>query len=179
MAEHGLYRLNAMRALYLGLCLFLIFLNLLPLNMVPQGWAGPDLMLALSYAWVLRRPDYVPALLVVGVFLLTDFLFHRPPGLWSAAVLIGLTVLRSRAAGLRDLTFAVEWLSVTIVILAIMSGYRIILAILLLEQPALGLSLVQATMTILAYPLVAGISQVLFGVRKPTPGDIGIMGPNT
>ena len=68
-----------MRAAFVALSLALIFVHLLPLETVPRKWAPPDILLAFAFAWVLRRPDYVPALLVAGVFLMADLLLQRPP----------------------------------------------------------------------------------------------------
>jgi rod shape-determining protein MreD len=161
-----------MRMLFGVLCLLLIFLHLLPLQLLPRGWAGPDVMLALTFAWVLRRPDFVPPLLIAGLFLLTDLLFQRPPGLWAALVLLGSQTLRAREPGLRDLTFAVEWVSVATTLVAMTLGYRIILAILMVDQAPLGLSLMQLVLTLMVYPVVALISHTAFGVRKIAPGDI-------
>ena len=137
----------------------LIFLHLLPLETLPRGWAGPDVMLALTFAWLLRRPDYVPPLLIAAVFLLADLLFQRPPGLWAALVLLGNQALRAREPVLRDLTFAVEWLSVATTLFVMMLGYRVILALMMVDQAPLGLSLMQVIATLLVYPLVAIVSK--------------------
>ncbi|WP_288940074.1 rod shape-determining protein MreD [uncultured Roseovarius sp.] len=168
-----------MRILYLVLCLALVFLHLLPLDTLPRGWAGPDLMLAMTFAWVLRRPDYVPPLLIAGVFLLADLLFQRPPGLWAAFVLISSQTLRNREAGLRDLTFAMEWLNVATTLVALTIGYRIVLTIMLVDQVPLGLSLMQLVATLVVYPLVAFASQAVLRVRKIAPGDVDALGGRT
>ena len=81
MAENATLHRWLMRALYALLAGLLVFLHLLPLDTLPPGWAGPDLFLALTFAWAVRRPDYVPPLLVAGLALMMDLLFHRPPGL--------------------------------------------------------------------------------------------------
>jgi len=172
MAERTLGRIWLMRLVFLALCLMLIFLHLLPQDTSPRGWAGPDLILALSCAWVLRRPELVPAPLIALVFVTTDLLYQMPPGLWAAFVVIGTETLRSRAPGLRDLTFAVEWLTVAITLTAMTLGNQLALAILLLDRPPLGLSLMQLVMTLITYPLVAYGSQIIFGVRKQAPGDV-------
>lgn len=172
MAERRPKSRWAMRILFGVLCLLLIFAHLLPLQTLPRGWAGPDVMLALTFAWVLRRPDFVPPLLIAGVFLLADLLFQRPPGLWAALVLLGSQTLRAREPGLRDLTFAVEWVSVATTLVAMTLGYRIILALLMVDQAPLGLSLMQLVATLVVYPLVALVSHGIFGVRKIAPGDI-------
>lgn len=177
MAERSATYLWAMRAVYVGLCLGLVFLRLLPLDTLPRGWAGPDLILAITLAWGLRRPEFVPPLLVAAVFLLCDLLFHRPPGLWAALVLIGSQTLRARAPDLRDLTFPVEWASVATTLVAMTLGYRIILGLLMVDQAPLGLSLMEMLMTLLAYPLVVLVSHSLLGVRKLAPGELNAMRP--
>jgi rod shape-determining protein MreD len=165
-----------MRGVYLALALLLMFLHLLPLDTLPRGWAGPDLMLAVTFAWLLRRPDFVPPLAIAAVFLLGDLMFQRPPGLWAAVVLLASETLRGRAPALRDRAFPVEWLSVTTTLIAMTLGYRIILAVLMVDQAPLGLSLMQLVATLAVYPLVVLMSQLLFGVRKLAPGDIDTTG---
>lgn len=177
MAERNATYLWTMRALYVAICLVLMFLHLLPLDTVPRGWAGPDIMLALTMAWGLRRPELVPPLLVAAVFLLGDLLLHRPPGLWAALVVIGSLALRARAPDLRDLTFLVEWLSVATTLLAMTIGYRVILAVFMVDQAPLGLSLMALVMTLAAYPFVVLVSHLAFGVRKVAPGELDAMRP--
>lgn len=161
-----------MSAFYLLLCTVLAFLSLLPLETAPRSWAGPDLILALTCAWVVRRPEFVPVTLVALVFLLTGLIFQLPPGLWAALVVIGTETLRARAAGLRDLTFAAEWMTVAVTLSGITLANQLILGVLLVDRPSLMLSLMQLVMTLLAYPVVVLASQVLMGVRKQSPGDV-------
>lgn len=165
-----------MRAIYLALCLGLMFLHLMPLQTFPRGWAGPDVMLALTLAWALRRPDHVPALLVAAVFFLSDLLFQRPPGLWSALVMLAVEALRSRAPGLRDRFFVTELVSVAGMLVALTLGYRIVLAVFMVDQAPLGLSLMQMLATMAVYPLVVAVLHLLVGVRRMAPGDMDSMG---
>jgi len=172
MAKVGALHVWLMRALYAGLAAGLVFVHLLPLDTVPPGWAGPDLFVALTFAWAVRRPDYVPPLLVAGLALAIDLLFQRPPGLWAALVVLGCEALRRRAPMLRDLSFAADWAAVAGTLVAITLGYRLVLTLLLVDQAPLGLSMMQLVSTLLAYPLVAAVSHVLFRVRKLAPGDL-------
>lgn len=165
-----------MRSVYVLVCLTLLFAHLLPLDTVPKAWAAPEFMLAVTFAWVLRRPEFVPASLIAVLFLLADLLLQRPPGLWAALVLLGSETMRARAPGLRDLTFPVEWLTVCTTLAAMTLGYRIVLSLTVVDQAPLGLSLIQMVMTLLAYPVVVLITQTIFGVRKMTPGEVDTMG---
>lgn len=176
MGDNAALQKWIMRVAYVALALLVIFLNLLPLQTLPRGWAGPEIILAVTFAWVLRRPDFVPPWLVAAVLLLADLMFHRPPGLWAALVLVGAETLRARHVGLRDLTFAVEWVSVATTLVAITLGYRVVLAVLMVDQAPLGLSLMQMVMTLLVYPVVVLLSQTVLRVRKPAPGDIDALG---
>ncbi len=171
MADRSRLNVWTMRALFAGLCMTVIFWRILPLSTVPRGWAGPDLIAALSFVWVLRRPEYAPALLIGAIVLLADLMFQRPPGLWAALVVLGCEALKSRAPGLRDRAFGAEWLVVAMVVGAIILGYRLTLAILMVPQAPLGLSLMQMAMTVLCYPLVVMASALIMGVRKAKPGE--------
>jgi rod shape-determining protein MreD len=175
MVEQSSLHIWAQRVIFAALCLTVIFWRLLPLDTLPRGWAGPDLITALAFAWVLRRPEYAPPLLIALLVLLADLLFQRPPGLWAALVLLGSEALKGRAAGLRDMSFVPEWLTVAVLLVAMTLAERTALAILLVPQAPLGLSLMQVVMTVLAYPVVVGASAVLFGVRKLRPGDAAAM----
>lgn len=172
MAERGTLHRSLMRALYAVLAVLLVFLHLLPVDMLPPGWVGPDLLVALTFAWAVRRPDYVPLLLVATIVLATDLLFQRPPGLWAALVVLGCAALRDRAHALRDPSFVSEWLAVASTLVAITLGYRLVLTVFLVDQAPLGLSAMQLLSTVLAYPLVALVSHVVLGVRKAAPGDL-------
>lgn len=165
-----------MRGLFLAMCLGLIFWKLLPLTRTTPLWLAPDLMLALTLAWTLRRPELVPPLLVAGVFFLADLLFQRPPGLWAALVLIGALWLRRRVRVLREMSFTLEWLLIAICIAAMTVSYRIVLAIAVVDQPQLALSLQRMVITILSYPAVVMLSRVVLGVRKSAPGEVDALG---
>jgi len=133
----------AHRALYAALAAAILFLRLLPINPVSHGIPGPDLTLALTLAWVLRRPDYVPALLIVAVFLLEDLMYWRPIGLWPLIVLGGTEFLRARESGSRDLPFVFELFLVAGVLSAMLIVNRLILAMTFVDQPPLGLELLR------------------------------------
>jgi len=91
MSDRG-YNTWVYRISFVFLGLALIVLQLLPLQTIPQTWAGPDVMMCLVFAWSVRRPDYVPTLLIAAVILLEDFLIQRPPGL-HAALIVGTSFL--------------------------------------------------------------------------------------
>ncbi|SPF77854.1 rod shape-determining protein MreD [Pseudoprimorskyibacter insulae] len=176
MAEARPARLWSMRLGYLLLSCVLIFCNLLPLDLMPTRWAGPDLLLAMTFAWALRRPDYVPALSIAAMFLLADLMFQRPPGLWAALALVATEWLKSRERRHRSLTFVIEWTSVTLLILAVAIGNRLLMLLVIAEPGPLFLAAMQAIMTIVLYPLVVLVSRFVFGVRRPTLGEMDSTG---
>lgn len=173
---NGAAHLWLMRGLFFGLGLLVIFFHLLPLETTPRGWAGPDLMLAMTFAWVVRRPEYVPAALIALLFLVEDLLFHRPPGLWPAIVVLMAESLRRREAGFRTMPFPVEWATVAGTLIASALAYHIALSVFLVDRPALGLSLFQTAMTVVFYPAVVLISHLGLAVRKTVPGEVDTLG---
>ncbi|MFT4149175.1 MAG: rod shape-determining protein MreD [Paracoccaceae bacterium] len=164
------------RALFVALAALVLFFRLLPLGSEAGAWPGPDLLLCLIFAWTMRRPDYLPVLLVAGVVLAEDFILMRPPGLWTALVVVGTEFIRSRVALTRELTFTVEWLLVAGIMAALVLAYRAVFAIAFLPQPGLGFAMVQVIWSILCYPVVVVVSRYGFDLRKPAKGETDAYG---
>lgn len=176
MANALLNSRNLYRMIYVALAVLLTFLHLLPMQILPTSWAAPDLLMAFTFAWTLRRPDYVPIVLVAIVMLISDLVFLRPPGLQAAMTIIGAEFLRSRMLLNRELPFTVEWALVGVVFLGIATASRLALMLVLSELPDLSLSLLQLLTSILAYPVAVLISVQFMNVRKLSPVEFSDMG---
>jgi len=159
------------RALFLVLCLVVITFKLLPLGLNDAGLPGPDLLLALTLAWLLRQPAVVPILSIVVIFLLADFLFQRPPGLWTLLVVVVSESLRRRRMTMTEFPFLFEWAAFTGAVFAMIILNRVALWVLVVDLPPLGLSLVHGIVTAAIYPLVVLVSKFLFGLRKIGPAE--------
>ena len=164
------------RAVFIAVAGAIVFFQLLPLNLEPVRWPAPDLLLAATLAWVARRPSLAPFPVVAAIFLLTDLLFQRPPGLYAALVLVATEMLRARRGQLRNMPFALEWGTVALFIAGITLANRIVHFAVMMPQATLGLTLIQMLMTILSYPLVAGVARLAFGVSRPAPGQVDSLG---
>lgn len=154
------------QALYVALFLTVLFSRLLPLNPGRAIWPGPDLVLCMTIGWVLCRPDQVPVLTIAALFLIEDIVLLRPPGLWTAIVVMGTEAARTREARWRELPFMVEWLRVTTLIAMMMLAYRFAQALFFVPLPPLGQVVMQFTATVAAYPLVAGLLRWPLGLRR-------------
>lgn len=164
------------RGLFLALALALLFLRLLPLGHAPGALPGPDLLLCLILAWVVRRPDFLPMPLILIVILIEDLILMRPPGLWTAIVILATEFLRGRVALTRELNFLVEWVLVSAMMLGMLLAYRLVLAMALVPQPAFGFSVVQVLWSVALYPLVVGLSRLVLDLRKPAMGEVDDFG---
>ncbi|MGJ8604478.1 MAG: rod shape-determining protein MreD [Marivita sp.] len=174
--DSGLLQIWGMRLMFFLLALLILFFHLLPLNPAPSQWSSPDVLVAVVFAWAVRRPEYVPILVVAGVMLLADMMLQRPPGLWSVLVVCAAEWLKSRERRQRETTFVLEWLTFTSTLIVITILYRAVMMILILAPGTLTLSLIQVIMTIAVYPAVVGVSHFLFGVRRAAPGDMDRLG---
>lgn len=160
------------RALFVAIAVTLVVVRMMPISTMPETIPGPDLLICVACAWVLRRPEYVPAVLIAAVFLFEDFLLMRPPGLWSLVVLAGTEFLRSRVALMREVGLAMEWAMVSVVLVAMVLLYRLAYAAAFLDEPPLSLVAMQLLGSILCYPFVVGLSRLAFGLRKAATGEI-------
>jgi rod shape-determining protein MreD len=137
---------------------------------------GPDLLIAFAFAWSLRRPEYVPAVLLTAIFLLSDLLLQRPPGLWALLALLACENLKGRGRTLRDATFGAEWVAVAVLLTGILLINQIVLSVLLVTPPQLRLSLLELGVTVLIYPIVVLVTGTLMGVRRAAPGELDVLG---
>ena len=156
------------RILFVLCASVLAFVQLLPLNPGPGLLPGPDVLLLLALFWTVVRPALVPVWLLALVFLLSDLLLMRPPGLWTALAILGCEFLRSRRAVLRNAPFPVEWAMVAVVIAAMTVVNVLVLSIFAVPQPSFGLTVIRMVFTILAYPLAVILAGRAIGLSKPS-----------
>jgi rod shape-determining protein MreD len=176
MAERSATRLWGMRMVFVLLAFVILFAHLLPLRALPPGVAGPDLLVAFAFAWVMRRPDFAPPLLIAAVMLMADLLLQRPPGLWAALVLLASEWLKGQDRRVRENTFVAEWVTVGLALAAITLLYRLVLGALIVAPGPLFLAVMQFAMTMAAYPVAVALSVLLFGVRRAAHGEFDPVG---
>ena len=172
------WRLNTLAhlGLWLALAGVTTLIRILPLSGPEPGWPAPDVFLALTFAWVLRRPAHLPALAIALTYLAQDLMLMRPPGLWALIVLVGSEFLRRRASVVREMNLLLEWAMVGAVLIAMTLAYRFGLAIVMVGRDPLDLSLARLAVTILVYPLVVWALQSVLRVRKPATGELDELG---
>lgn len=163
------------RLVFAGLAAAFTFLALLPFGAEEGSWPGPELIVCLVAAWVLRRPDYVPVWLLLGVLLLDDALLMRPLGLWALIVLVMSEYLRRRVDPSQAMSFGSEVALVAGCITVAFAANHLALVILLAPTPPFGGQVLHILVTIAFYPPVALFSR-LIGVRRLAPGELDSLG---
>jgi rod shape-determining protein MreD len=74
--------------IFVFISLLFMFFRMLPLDLTVRNWTAPDFLICFMLAWSVRKPEAVPSILIAAIFLIQDFLFQRPPGLYSALALL-------------------------------------------------------------------------------------------
>jgi rod shape-determining protein MreD len=164
------------RSVFAALAFVIIVVDLVPLDMRPSPFAMPDLLLAATLVWVARKPSYLPVLVIATIFLLADFLFMRPPGLWTALVVVLTETIRRQNHDFRNMPLLVEWGTLAAGIVIITLANRFVLAVVMLPQAPLGLTLIEMLSTIAIYPVLVVIAHFIFGVHRTAPGEVGSKG---
>lgn len=162
-------------AMFIGIGLAILFFRLMPLAPGATALPGPEVMLCVTFAWVLRRPDHLPAIIIVAMTLIGDIMLGRPFGLFSLFVLTATEFLRSWALRWGDQPFFFEWLRIAVLVALLLLGYRIVMLLFMLPVPALGPVMLQWLATTAAYPAVVVLLR-LAGVRRPTAAELEMMG---
>jgi rod shape-determining protein MreD len=114
--------------------------------------------------------------MIVAVFLMVDLMFQRPPGLRALAVLLATEFLRRQAPAMRAATFAAEWATIAATFAAAALAERLVLVLFFVSRPGPGVALLELVMTVLAYPLVVVVTNLVFRVTKILPGESGLLG---
>lgn len=164
-------RIWLFRSYYLTLCLFVLIWQILPLGRDDGAIPVPHLIMALTFAWLLRQPNIVPLGAVAAVFLLYDFLTHAPVGLGALIVVLASERLRRVQPEVANMTFLGEFGMVAGTIALCTLAERIILGVLLAEQaPFLQVAL-HAIVTIACYPVIVLVSKYLLGLDRLHAAD--------
>lgn len=157
-------------ALYFLTCAGILLLQILPTSLLAGRYPGPDLMLCVTFAWVMRRPHQLPTGLVALTFLLADIILMRPPGLWAALVVIAVEYLRAREQMLRELPVAAEFGTVAVAVVFVPLAYHLVLILLAVPQVGFGLTVLQTIATLIAYPIFVTLLRLMFGIDRLQPG---------
>ncbi|MDJ1007610.1 MAG: rod shape-determining protein MreD [Paracoccaceae bacterium] len=174
MGEVGALRLWSYRVLFLAAVLGLVLVLLLPLGVDAGRLPGPDVILAFTLAWAMRRADHLPIVLLAAAMLAVDFLLMRPPGLMAALTVVAVEVIRRREYQWRDLPLPVEWLIGGAIIAAVSVANAVVLALFFVPQASLGQILIRMIFTAAIYPVAALAVRYVFGVtRMPADGEPG------
>ena len=149
-----------------------LFLRLLPIDLIARNWAFPDFLICFMLAWSMRKPEAIPAILIALIFLLEDFLFQRPPGLYAALALLACEWSKRQALSAEEFPFLIEWLVAIISIFALFVSYRLLLYLSFTALPPLRLGLFELFGTIISYPAAVGICRYILRMRSPRSNSL-------
>ena len=72
-------RILRLQLTYLAIVALVVLLQTLPLQSLPYPFAPADVPLAITLAWIMRRPDVMSPILITLAFLFADAILQRPP----------------------------------------------------------------------------------------------------
>jgi rod shape-determining protein MreD len=153
----------------------ILFVRLIPLDLMPGQIAPPDILFALLVGLLVRRPRAVPMVLVVGLFLLNDILLQKPLGLWTLVVFAISELVRSSRNEVREMLFLSEWVWFAGLYGAASAAHLALRIVLFIPRDPLTLVLPMIIFTIAVYPLVVLFLNLVFGVQKPVRRDFAGM----
>lgn len=164
------------RLVVLGVAAAILFIALVPLGFTPRFLPRPDILLCLSFAVALRRPEFLPVWLLAAIFLLADILLLRPPGLWTAIVILAIEFARNQEYRFREAVFPFEWLFVAGIMFLAMLANRLVLTMVFLPVPGFGSEMLYFVVTALVYPIVVAFVSVVLRIRKISPDEAVLLG---
>ena len=158
-------RLFRLRCIFLVIAIFLIMLPTLPIRADFNHIFIPDLLLTMTFAWVMQRPDVIGPITITIVFLFADFILQRPPGLWTVIVLFAATFLGMRSARFKEVFFIYEWATVSVIIVFCYLTQYILMRLTFLAIYDLKLLTITGLTTIFFYPVFTWVFRPMLKKR--------------
>ena len=147
------FRLLKLRCTFLLIAMFLIILPTLPIRTDFNYIFIPDLLLVMTFTWVMQRPDVIGPITITIVFLFADFILQRPPGLWTVIVLFAVIFLGTRSAKFQETFFVYAWATVSVIIVFCYISQYIVMRLTFLPAYDLKLLIITGLTTIVLYPV--------------------------
>ncbi len=166
-------RILIYQALFLAIAVALMSFSMIPPRGLQPDLPQPDILFCLIAAWAMRQPDTVRPVMILFTVLLSEIMFLKPPGLWTALVLLATEFLRSLVDRIRYQAFTFEWIVFSGTFAAIIILYQLALAITFVPVLEPGSAALHVLATIIAYPVVVMISNTVFRVRKAGSAEPG------
>ncbi len=135
-----------------------------------QGHSG-DVMLALTFALVIRKPSYTPIWLVACAFFFADIMLSRPLGLWTLLVVLAVNLVRSNLGVFRDMNVAAEWANIAGIICVMVILEQAVLSVVGDHRILLGALVWHVGASIFAYGVVVFLLTYIFNIGKPASND--------
>ena len=157
---------------------------LLAFRMIPPGThlaflPQPDVLFCVMATWIIRRPELVPPWLVAALVFTSEILFLQVPGLWSAIVVIATEYLRTQVNRLRHMSFAYEWLHFSVSYTVGALTYQFIAMLAFMQTAPADRVILDIVFTVLAYPLLVALANLVFRVQKISKDGDSIFGVTT
>ena len=151
---------------FLLLCLFIVYLYLLPVDFVPGRFHPPNFVLILTIAMVIRVPHYMTIWLVFTVFLLQDFLLYNPLGLSSFLGILLVIYLNSMRISLQGMTFVTEWIFVGVILTIFAVAREILLILIFADRDPIWDRLAELLVTFGYYPVAVLFIAILYQTQN-------------
>ena len=146
-------RILRLKLTYLLIIMLEVLFQTLPTHTSLYQFYMPDILLVITFVWIMRRPDVMDPILITLAFLFADMILQRPPGIWTLIALCATMFLRSRSMYFKEIIFFYEWLIIAIVIIFSFTAHHFVLILTFLPTHNLKLLAMQAFLTIMLYPI--------------------------
>ncbi|MDE2761148.1 MAG: hypothetical protein OXH90_12710 [Paracoccaceae bacterium] len=155
------------RILFICLSFLILVINLIPVSFSNGFLTFPNLLYCLTASWIFRRPDYVTAPMILGIFLFQDILLGLPIGLGTFLMLAIFEFFRSRIELVRYQPFLIEWGLIAVSYLIFLILYQSLLIVTFSRPALIGTLIFQFIETLLIYPVVVFFSSSFLKVKFP------------
>ena len=155
------------RGFFVLLGLLAIAYPILPLQFTPTRWPAPELLFALTMAWLVRQPESAPFLLIAPLAIMADAVLMRPMGLWAMLLLMASETVRFSYRAIQERGIVIEFSMVAALFLTMMILQNVLLWVSFSQSLEVARMLQFSVLTLLCYPVMVAFLHYIIRVRKP------------
>lgn len=152
---------------------------MIPMGLAANSVAFPDLLFAVTMAWVIRQPATAPMVLVAFLAILADALLMRPIGLWALMLLLGSEAVRLGHRTFRDIPFVLEWAYVAGLLVILILLQSVVMLVTFMPQYGVLTLFWHVLRTVAIYPVVVAVLHWGMRIRAPKrdtrPNRLGVV----
>ena len=136
--------------------------SLAPTGLTPIFQISPNVLFCFIFIFLIRHPKNVSVISILFVSLLADFLWYRPIGLNTLAIVVGSEIVRWVINSRKHISVLEEFICITLILVLTTMFQEIVKFLTLIPSLQLNQNINYILITLLVYFLITMFIKIMF-----------------